>query len=155
MGRQCGYLALMAALVGGAEAVMVPEFAKSPEDLADELRAAHGRGKQHAIVVVAEGAAYNATGLAQYFEEHRARLGFDLRVTILGHVQRGAAPNAYDRYLGSQFGAAAVEALARGERGVLVGLRRGQVTTTPLAEIAGVHKPLDAALYELAQVLAL
>lgn len=89
MGRDCGYLALMAGIAGGAEAIVVPEFEVDPESLARVVRDSYDRGKPHAIVVVAEGARYNAAALAQYFQEHRDRLGFDLRVTVLGYVQRG------------------------------------------------------------------
>jgi len=155
MGRKCGYLALMAALAGGAEAVVLPEFPVEPEDVARALQEAQMRGKSHAIVVVAEGAPYNATAIAEHFRVHRDRLGFEVRVTILGHVQRGAAPNAFDRILASQLGAAAADTLARGEHGVLIGLRQGRVSATPLHEIAGVQKPLDPALYRLVQVLAM
>jgi len=154
MGRHCGYLALMAGIAGGAEAVVIPEVETDPEALARELRGAYERGKNHALVVVAEGAQLNATRLAEYFHENEKRLGFELRVTILGHVQRGGAPGAYDRLLATRLGAAAVDALARGENGVLVGWVRGGVTTTPLAEIAGQQKGLDPELFELAQVLA-
>jgi len=154
MGRHCGYLALMAGIAGGAEAVVIPEVETDPEALARELRGAYERGKSHALVVVAEGAQLNATRLAEYFHENEKRLGFELRVTILGHVQRGGAPGAYDRLLATRLGAAAVAALARGENGVLVGWARGGVTTTPLAEVAGRQKALDPELFELAQVLA-
>ena len=89
MGRHCGYLALMAGIAGGAEAIVVPEAPTDPESVATELREAYLRGKSHAIAVVAEGAKYNADALMHYFAEHQDRLGFDLRVTRLGHVQRG------------------------------------------------------------------
>src|SRR4051794_28253977 len=92
MGRNCGYLALMAGIAGGAESVVIPEVEVDPDSIARDLDAAHARGKAHALVVVAEGAKYNAVGLAQHFEKHRGRLGFDLRVTTLGHVQRGGTP---------------------------------------------------------------
>ena len=85
------------------------------------FRRAYERGKTHACAVVAEGAAYNADKLASYFEEQKARIGYELRTTKLGHVQRGGAPTAYDRLLASRLGAGAVDALARGETGVLVG----------------------------------
>ena len=154
MGRDCGYLALMSAIAGGAEAVVLPEVETDPEDLARELRLAYERGKAHAVVVVAEGARHDAEELHHYFARHRQRLGFELRVTRLGHVQRGGAPGAFDRLLATRLGAAATEALARGEHGVLVGLRRGEVATTPLAEVAAQRKPLDLRLLELARVLA-
>src|SRR6478735_2924842 len=86
MGRNCGYLALMAGLAGGAEAIVIPERELSPEHLANLLQAAHERGKNSALIVVAEGAANNAQKLAQYFAQHEHRLGFELRSTTLGHV---------------------------------------------------------------------
>lgn len=153
MGRNHGYLAMMAAIAGGAEEVVLPELEIDPEDIATTLTDAYERGKQHAIVVVAEGAKYNANALDEYFKEHRERLGFDLRVTILGHVQRGGAPQAYDRILASRLGAGAVDALARGEYGVLVGMVKSVVTTTPLAEVVNTPKKLDPALIELARRL--
>ncbi len=153
MGRDCGYLALMASIAGGAEAVVIPEVDTDPEEIAQRLVRAYERGKAHAIVVVAEGAKYNATKLEAYFEQHRERLGFDLRVTILGHVQRGGDPGAYDRILASRLGAGAVEALERGEYGVLVGMMKSQVTTTPLEEVVNNKKQIDLKLFELAKML--
>lgn len=154
MGRECGYLALAAGVAGGAECVVLPEIETDPEKVALELRAAYERGKSHAIIVVAEGARYNASGLAKYFEEHRERIGFELRVVKLGHVQRGGTPGAFDRILGTRMGAAAVECVARGEYGVLVGLNRGEITATPLVDIVGKKKQLDPKLLELAGILA-
>jgi 6-phosphofructokinase 1 len=154
MGRECGYLALMAGIAGGAEAIIIPEVETDPEAVATELRAAYERGKSHALVVVAEGAQYNAEGLARYFQEHRERLGFELRVTTLGHVQRGGAPGSFDRLLATRLGASATEHLARGEHGILVGLLKGEVAATPLAEVVANKKPLDLRLLALARVLA-
>jgi 6-phosphofructokinase 1 len=154
MGRRCGYIALMAAIAGGAEAVLLPEVETEPEALAKELHASYLRGKPHALVVVAEGAKYNAEAMAAYFRAHKDQCGFDLRVTTLGHVQRGGAPGAFDRILATRLGSGATEALVRGERGVLVGFVKGEVVTTPLAEVVGKQKPLDPRLVEMAAVLA-
>ena len=154
MGRNCGYLALMAGIAGGAEAVLVPEVDHDPEALAREIHAAYARGKRHALVVVAEGCRLNAQRLMAYFDAHRERLGFELRATILGHVQRGGSPTAFDRLLATRFGAAAVDCLAEERHGVLVGQMRGEIATTPFAEVTGRRKPLDPALLELARVLA-
>lgn len=145
----------MAALAGGAEAVIVPEIDTSPELLAHQLHMARSRGKSHAIVVVAEGARNNAEALAQYFREHSGRLGFELRVTRLGHVQRGGGPGVYDRVLATRLGTAAIERLHDGQRDVLVGLHGGEIGTTPLAEVAGHRKPLDLRLIDLAKALAM
>jgi 6-phosphofructokinase 1 len=154
MGRKCGYLALMAGLAGGADAIVIPEQEVDPESVAENLRAAYANGKVHAIVVVAEGARNNAEGMANYFQVHHERLGFDLRVTKLGHVQRGTAPGAYDRLLGTLLGAAAIEQLASGSQGVLVGMINGEVATTPLGKVVTQKKPLDLRLLDLAHVLA-
>ncbi len=154
MGRHCGYLALMAGLAGGAEAVVIPEVETDPNALAADLRAAYERGKLHALVVVAEGAKYNAAAMAAHFREHRDALGFELRVTTLGHVQRGGTPGAFDRTLATRLGAGATEALDRGEHGVLVGFIKGEITMTPLAEVVGKQKPLDLRLLKLLRVLA-
>lgn len=154
MGRKCGYLALMAAIAGGAEAVIIPEEETDPEAVATDLRAAYDKGKASAIMVVAEGARYNAEGMAHYFQVHEERLGFELRVTRLGHVQRGGAPESFDRLLATRLGVAATELLARGEHGVLVGLLKGEVAATPFAEVVANRKPLDLRLLELARVLA-
>lgn len=154
MGRDCGYLALMAGIAGGAESIIIPEIETDPEIVAADLRAAYERGKLHALVVVAEGARYNAARLAEYFQAHRGRLAFELRVTTLGHVQRGGTPGAFDRLLATRFGAAATAHLARGQYGVMMGLLKGEIAATPLLEVATNQKPLDLRLLELARILA-
>jgi len=154
MGRKSGYLALVAAITGGAEAVVIPEHETTPEAVARELKDAHERGKRHAIVIVAEGAKYNAERLGAWFRENEKEIGFGLRVTKLGYVQRGGAPGAFDRLLGTRLGAAAVGHLAKGESGKLVGLIKGEVVATPHCDIVGRTKPIDTALFELAKVMA-
>jgi 6-phosphofructokinase 1 len=153
MGRNCGYLALMAGIAGGAEAVVIPEAELDPESLAQLLRNSYQKGKAHALVVVAEGANYNAEKLGAYFATNRDRLGFDLRTTILGHVQRGGEPSAFDRILASRLAAGATDCLLRGETGVLVGLQKNEVATTPIEEVAANKKQLDLRLLELARIL--
>jgi 6-phosphofructokinase 1 len=153
MGRGCGYLALMSAIAGGAEAVVIPEIETDPEQIAQKLQDAYRRGKAHAIIVVAEGATYNAAKLDEYFTEHRERLGFELRVAILGHIQRGGAPGAFDRILASRLGAAATQFLANGQHGVLAGLIKSEITATPLPVVAATKKSIDLNLFELARVL--
>jgi 6-phosphofructokinase 1 len=153
MGRKCGYLALMTGIAGGAEAVVIPEIERTPEQIADELRAAYERGKAHGIAVVAEGARWNAAALTAYFKEHEERIGFDVRATVLGHVQRGGRPTAFDRLLGTRLGAGAIDAFARDETGVLVGWNQSRATTTPLAAVVGKQKPIDPQLFKLAEIL--
>jgi len=154
MGRKCGYLALMSGIAGGAEAICIPEVETTPEQVADTLLAAYKRGKTHGLVVVAEGAQHNADSLAKYVQDHHEFIGFDLRYTKLGHVQRGGAPGVFDRLLGTRFGVGAVEQLAAGNHGVLVGMKNDEVVATPLGEIAGKQKPIDPKLFDLAHILA-
>jgi 6-phosphofructokinase 1 len=154
MGRDCGYLALMSGIAGGAEAVVVPEVECEPEKVAQDIRMAWDRGKPHALIVVAEGAKYNAARLSAYFAGERERLGFDVRSTVLGYVQRGAAPTYADRMLGTRLGSAAAMRLAAGEHGVLVGVRRGEIATTPLDVVVTERKPIDPDYFRLARVLA-
>jgi 6-phosphofructokinase 1 len=153
MGRDCGYLALMAGIAGGAELVIIPEVKTDPETIASRLRADYAKGKAHALVVVAEGAQYNAEKLRLYFQEHRERLGFELRVTALGHVQRGGAPTAFDRLLATRTGAAAIEHLAQGKHGILLGLIKDKITPTPLAKVVASKKQLNLRLLDMARAL--
>jgi 6-phosphofructokinase 1 len=154
MGRKCGYLALMTGIAGGAEGICIPEFETPPEAVADIIERAYERGKSHALIVVAEGAQHNAAELAQYFKDNGEELGFALRVTQLGHVQRGGTPSAYDRLLGTRLAAEAVEQIAAENFGVLVGQIKSQITTTPYSEVVGNQKTLDPELFQLAGVLA-
>lgn len=153
MGRNCGYIALMSGLAGGAEAITLPEIDTDIEVLANTLRLAYEHGKSHAIIVAAEGAKYNAAELTEYFKTNRDRHGFSVRSTILGHVQRGGEPTAADRVLGSKFGLGAIEAIDRGEFGVLVGIQDNHIVTTPFSEVIGKSKPLDEDLLRLAKIL--
>lgn len=153
MGRKCGYIALMAGIAGGAEYILLPEVNTDPEEVAESLRLAYEHGKAHAIIVVAEGSNYNAEALTEFFEEHKDRLGFKIRATILGHVQRGGKPGAADRLLASRFGCGAVEAVDREDFGVLVGINKGEITTTPLEEVVGKTKQISMEMVKLAQTL--
>lgn len=154
MGRNCGYLALMAGLAGGAEAVALPEVPCSPGIVAGAVAEAYRLGKAHAIIVISEGVPGGSTKLAEALDAQQKALGFDVRVTRIGHVQRGGAPGAFDRILASRTGAAAIDALAHGRHSVMVGMLSGAIRETPLAEVAGRLKPIDPALVELARVLA-
>jgi len=155
MGRDCGYIALMAGIGGGAEVIAIPEREVPPAEVADRLRAAYERGKTHAMVVVAEGAKQGVHAMVAYFEGKQQVTGFGLRITRLGHVVRGGVPTSADRVIGSRLGAAAVDCLADGAAGNLVGVVRGEIVRTPLVEVAGRTRPADTALIELARVLAM
>lgn len=154
MGRTCGYLALMAGIAGGAEAIVIPEANQAPEQVAAAIQDAYQRGKSHAIVVVAEGARYDADALAKHFTENHEQLNFELRVTKLGHVQRGGAPCAFDRLSASLLGAAAVERIDARQHGILLGIVGGELRASLLAEIAHAGKPLDPHWLKLARMLA-
>ncbi|MBE2192721.1 MAG: 6-phosphofructokinase [Anaerolinea sp.] len=154
MGRDCGYLALMTGIGSGAESIVIPEVEMSAEQVAQTIQAAYKRGKSHAIVVVAEGAKNEVDTLSAFFKNYKTDLGFDLRAITLGHVQRGGAPYAFDRTLAARLGASAVEAMARGQYGVLAGSKGGEIVTTPLAEIAGKTKGIDPRLLQLADILS-
>ena len=154
MGRDCGYLAVMSAIAGGAEMVVIPEVATTPDDIAHTLVQSYERGKTNGIVVVAEGAAQNAEELLAALRPRENELGFEIRATTLGHIQRGGAPGAFDRILASRLGHMAAELLISGTSGVLVGQKSSKLTTTPHEEIAGKTKPIDLNLLKLAEVLA-
>ena len=154
MGRNCGYLAMMAGLAGGAEVISTPEYEVSASEIALRLRAAYDRGKTHAIVVIAEGVKDNAAQVLAHFAADKQMIGFELRATILGHVVRGAPPTAFDRILATRLGVNAVKALTEGDFGILIGYQKGEVTRTPLASIADKTKPIETELVELARVLA-
>jgi 6-phosphofructokinase 1 len=118
------------------------------------LRDAYGRGKSHALIVVAEGSSYDGERLHAYFVEHHARLQVELRVTKLGHVQRGGAPTAFDRILATRLGAGAVDRLIEGDSDFLVGMQGAEITTTPLVHVVGKQKPIKTELFHLARSLA-
>lgn len=151
MGRDCGYLALMSAVAGGAEAAVVPEFEPRPDALLLFMKMAYEQGKSHFIVVVAEGAPLSAEELHEYFNNEGT---YDSRLTVVGHIQRGGSPTASDRILASRFGTAAVEALADGEVGTMVGLKNEKIERVPLADVVGKERPLDADLYRMGEILA-
>jgi len=154
MGRSHGYLALMVGIAGGADVVVIPEVESDPDVVAAGLQGAYTRGKRHAMVVVAEGAKWHAAALADYFANHRERIGFELRATILGHVQRGGGPGAFDRLLASRTAAAAVERLVAGEAGVYTALVKGAISALPLERALIAKPPPDPELVKLGQLLA-
>jgi 6-phosphofructokinase 1 len=153
MGRNHGYLALTAGIAGGAEYVVIPEIETNPEVIANVIRDTYRLGKSHCLIVVAEGAYWNAMRLYEHFKEN-AELGFSIRTTILGHVQRGGAPTAFDRMLATRIGAAAIDELEAGRPGALLGLACGKITATPLSEVIDHTKTLDLSILETARKLA-
>lgn len=152
MGRRCGYLALMSGVIGGAEMVLIPETETPLSEVAEVIAQAYARGKTHAIVIVAEGAAHNATQVAAYLAEHAPT--FQTRVTILGHVQRGGRPTAFDRLLAARFGVKAVEALVRGKDGHMVALAGREIGLVPLSEVTARQRGANMEYVAMAKMLA-
>jgi 6-phosphofructokinase 1 len=153
MGRRCGYLALMSAIAGGAEAVLVPEFEPKLEEIMRAFRMSWEQGKPHFIVVAAEGAPLSAEEFHEYVNQAGGE-AVESRMTVLGHVQRGGSPTAFDRILASRMGTAAIKALSEGESGVMIGLQGRRMELLPLSEVVGRSHPLDPDIYEMAEVLA-
>lgn len=151
MGRRSGAIALAAGLAGGAETILVPEIPVRYDQMLTRLRQSHARGKRHSLVLVAEGAVSGQ----EVMEVIRRETGYEVRLTILGHTQRGGPPTAQDRILGSILGVRAVEWLANGQHGVMAGLSRGEVIPVPLTEVAGRVKTPDLELARIASVLAI
>ncbi|MGB9886625.1 MAG: 6-phosphofructokinase [Moorellales bacterium] len=151
MGRHSGQIALLAGIAGGAEVILVPEIPFEVDAVVEQIRRGRRRGKLHSIVLVAEGAA-SAVELGRQIAE---RTELETRVTILGHIQRGGSPTAFDRIAASRLGARAVELLLEGKAGYMVGLVRGEVEALELERVLKGQKTIDRDLYELAGVLAL
>lgn len=153
MGRNSGYLALMSGIAGGAELILCPEVETSVEEVAAALRDAYLRGKAHCIIVVAEGYKPGCVALAEHLTGQRSELGFGVRGTVLGHVQRGGSPTAFERILATRLGVAAVEALLDDQHGVMVGLIGNEIVRTPLEQVVSSPKTLDLKLYQMARLL--
>lgn len=152
MGRGSGYLAVMAGIVCGAELVLVPEVTVTLQDVADTIEDAYRRGKTHAIIIIAEGANFRTTDLAKAIDE--MDIGFKTRVTILGHIQRGGSPTAFDRLLSARMGVKAVESLLEGKVDVMTGLQGRGIELVPLEEVISNKQQANEDYYSMARVLA-
>jgi 6-phosphofructokinase 1 len=152
MGRDSGYLALMAGIIGGAEMVLIPEQETTAEEVATAISDAYVRGKTHAIIVVAEGASMHGQELMDQL--NAMNTGFQFRLTILGHIQRGGRPTAFDRLLAARFGVMAVERLMAGEAGGMMGLQGREIITVPLSEVCTNKRRANLEYYRMARMLA-
>ncbi|MGM0625936.1 MAG: 6-phosphofructokinase [Bacteroidota bacterium] len=152
MGRDAGFIALRSAIACGAEAVFIPEVQTELKDFEKYLYNGKHNKKSSNIVIVAEG---DETGgafkVAEKVKEYMP--DFDMRVTILGHIQRGGNPSSFDRYLASKLGVAAVEALLEDQRSIMVGLNRREVDHVPLSQTIKHHKQADKSLLALLKTL--
>jgi 6-phosphofructokinase 1 len=151
MGRRCGHLAMVAGLITGAEVVLIPEKDSSLDELGAAVEDAYLKGKAHGMVVVAEGANLKCGQIEEYLKQHD--IGFEVRTTILGHVQRGGGPSAFDRLLATRMGVSAVQALVEGKSGVMVALDGTQIIFRDLEEVIGKQRPMNPHFAELAQIL--
>lgn len=174
MGRNSGWIAALSGIAGGADGILVPEVERTVDELVAAIQGRHDRGKLFSIIVVAEGAklafaagqgalvlaseerdeyGYERLGGigARLAREIEQRTGFDTRVTVLGHVQRGGTPVATDRVLATRYGLHAAELVLSGQTGRMVSLHCGEITSVPFAETEGV-KTVDSALLQAAEV---
>lgn len=154
VGRVCGYSALTTGILVGADAVIVPEVVVTPDQIALTLRGVYEQAGAHPLIIVAEGVTYNAHRLHNHFAKGE-HTGHSAREALIAHVQRRAAPSAFDRMIGIKVGMSAVEALARGEHGRAFGWRRSEVSALPLADVVGKTRALDEDLMRLASLLSL
>ena len=152
MGRHCGYLAVLAGIVTGAEMVLVPEVQTPVETVVKAIDDAYRRGKTHRIIVVAEGFIPKASDLAQMIDDKD--LGFTTRVTILWHIQRGGKPTAYDRLLLSRFGNKVVELLLAGQSNVMTGLNGRDIEPISLSIVTIKQRTLSMEYYQMASLLS-
>jgi phosphofructokinase-like protein len=171
MGRDAGWIAVYAGMAGGADAILVPERPFDVDEVCDRIRRRHRNGRNFSIVVVSEGAVPaggegpTSTGQTDAFGHARLggiavelegqieeRTGYESRMTILGHVQRGGTPTAYDRVLATRFGVEAADAVAAGDFGRMVALRGTEIERVSIDEALAEPKLLDPALYETAEV---
>ncbi|MEW5921650.1 MAG: 6-phosphofructokinase [Bacillota bacterium] len=151
MGRNSGLIALHAGLAGGAESIIVPEAPFDLTEVCNRLQRGVDRGKLHSIILVAEGA-----GSALHIgEEIKRIMQLEIRVTILGHLQRGGTPTAFDRILASRLAAKAVDLLLEGKSGLMTGFYKGEVAATPFTEVFKKQKEFSWDDYKLAAILAI
>lgn len=153
MGRESGNIALYVGVAGGAEAILLPEVETNANEVADMVIAAQERGKSSSVIVVAEGA-FPGGALALQ-AEIKSRCTYEVRTSILGHMQRGGSPSTRDRVLASRLGYVAVQGLLAGETGVMVGVDKRGTVFVPLADIWENKRDIDWELLELAKVLAI
>jgi 6-phosphofructokinase 1 len=172
MGRHAGWIALESGVAGGADMILIPEYPVAIDEVCDAVRRRHEQGKNFSIIVVAEGARLLDGGVPVQVESDRTdafghvrlggigvllanrveeRTGYESRYTVLGHVQRGGSPSAFDRFLASRFGVAAVDLAHRKGFGRMVAARGAKIVDVPLGEAIGSLKTVDPEAYELAR----
>ena len=154
MGRECGFLALNGAIASGAEAAIIPEMMLQQDQLGNLISNGFRKSKNSSLVLVTEG---DITGGAMAMAE-RVKTEYpqyDVRVTILGHVQRGGSPTANDRILASRMGAAAIDALLDGQRNVMIGIQNDEIVNVPFSKAIKKNKPLQQDLVNTLKILSI
>ncbi len=172
MGRHAGWIALYAGLAGGADVILIPEIPIDIEQVCNVIKARHARGKLFSIVAVAEGAKFAGKdvtqeekldqfghvrlgGIGQILTEMiEKRTGYESRVTVLGHIQRGGSPTAFDRVLGTRFGIGALKLVEQKKFGYMVSLQGNNINAVKLEEATGALKLVPKDLYELSQIFS-
>jgi 6-phosphofructokinase 1 len=171
MGRYTGWIALQAGIAGGAHVICVPEFPSKIEDICATLNARHKRGKTFSIVVVSEGATIEGYSLPSEDEDKRSghhigkrgellanlieeNTGYETRVSVLGHIQRGGTPTAYDRIIGTRFGVKAVQLVSDRKFGEMVSLQGNKMRSVKIEEAVRKHKAIDENLYQMAKSIS-
>jgi 6-phosphofructokinase 1 len=150
MGRNCGDIALYAGIAGGAESILVPEKENDLNDVCKTILEGKLKGRSHNLIIVAEGVG-EANEIAKKVEDIT---GIEARATILGHIQRGGSPSAFDRVLASRFGYRAVEVLMEGKSSRVIGIRKGKIVDDDINEALALPSLIDEELYEIAKVLS-
>ncbi|WP_010253722.1 6-phosphofructokinase [Myroides injenensis] len=155
MGRDAGHIALNAGIGAGAEEILIPEENMGMERLLESLKKSKKSGKSSSIVIVAEGERLgkNVFELGEYVEENLPE--YEVRVSVLGHMQRGGAPSCFDRVLASRLSVKAVETLLEGKRNYMVGLINDQVALTPLTKAVKGHAPIDQELLRVSDIITI
>lgn len=169
MGRHAGWIALHSGIAGGADLVLIPEVPIKMQEVVDVLKKRNERGKNFSIIVVAEGAKFDGSevtlekklddfghvrlgGIGEFLAKKiEEKTGYETRVTVLGHIQRGGSATAFDRMLGTRFGAEAVQLVKRGMFGKMVALRGNQIVPISIEEAVGTLKVVDAPFYNMAK----
>ena len=154
MGRDAGHIALNAGIGAGAEEILIPEEDLGLDRLLESLQKSKASGKSSSIVVVAEGDKMrkNVFELKDYIESHLPE--YDIRVSVLGHMQRGGAPSCFDRVLASRLGVKAVESILEGKSNFMVGILKDEVTLTPLEQAIKGHYPIDRELLRVSDIMS-
>ncbi|RDI44252.1 6-phosphofructokinase [Falsibacillus pallidus] len=151
MGRHAGDIALWAGLAGGAETIVIPEDNFDMDEVANRLKKGHERGKKHSIIVVAEGVMSGP----EFAEKLEKATNFETRVSVLGHIQRGGSPTAFDRVLASRLGAHAVELLLEGKGGRAVGIEKNRLVDYDIIEALAMPHRVDLDMYRLSKELSI